>query len=60
MKMIKQPIFTKSTRGTALEYGGNRDILGKDLIKVASMQFDLGDKGLCMKIHLCPRLTLVL
>lgn len=35
-------------------------ILGKDLIKVASMQSDLGDKGFCMKIHFCPRLTLSL
>lgn len=60
MKMINQPIFTGSTRGTVLKYGGNRDILGKDLIKVASMQFDFGDKGLCMKLHFCPRLTLVL
>jgi hypothetical protein len=33
---------------------------GKDLIRVASMQSDLGDKGLCMKIHFRPRLTLSL
>lgn len=60
VREINQPICTGMTGGAVLKCGRDRAILGKDLIRVASMQSDLRDKGLRMKIHFCPRLTLSL
>lgn len=55
-----QPICMGMTGGAVLKCGRDGAILGGDLIRVASMQSDLGNKGLCMKIHFRPKLTLSL